>query len=691
MDSRERETILEDLLHEDEELRRLAVERTSMLPAEEAVAALVAQLGDASWRVRKAAIDRLAASADVSSTARALVGSLSDGDNPGRRNAAVEALVRCGPASLPVLLEATRDPDVDVRKQVVDVLAGIAHPGSAERLVELLGDPDANVRGAAADALGAVASSDAVPVLVDAAATDAEPLVRLSSLRALARMEAAVSPGQLVGVLDDPLLRPPASVLLGSSDDPGALDVLVKGLSSNSRSAREAAMHALVTVAVRNTPDVVADRIRAGWDDPAPGLEDAFERVVDGPLSNRLALVQFLGLVRPEGAVVPLLRAGCDEALEEVVLTVLSGFGEGAEGQVDSFWDALEAESQVLACGVLGRSQGAVGEARLRRTLDARDAQLRVAAARALGKRRAEAAVPELVARLEAAGSRDYDEPDESEEVAEAIVAVVGHEAATPGLVERTLGLLDERIDGATDAYRLAATRILGRLGRPADLGRLQLALTDPAEHVRRAAVEALARVVPGAVEPLRLAMADESPMVRIGATKALAASGAPEAMADLATLAEDEDPRVRASAMRAVGSFMTHTPEPEAGRERALSVLAAGIRRGGSIGLAALESLKAVGGPGVVALAQGSLADADPEIVGSALACIGEHGGSDDLKTIQDLLAHDHWAVRAQATQIAAERRYGMAVPAILRRLDIEQDDFVRNAILRALAVLEG
>jgi HEAT repeat protein len=91
------------------------------------------------------------------------------------------------------------------------------------------------------------------------------------------------------------------------------------------------------------------------------------------------------------------------------------------------------------------------------------------------------------------------------------------------------------------------------------------------------------------------------------------------------------------------------------------------------------------------VALAQGSLADADPEIVGSALACIGEHGGSDDLKTIQDLLAHDHWAVRAQATQIAAERRYGMAVPAILRRLDIEQDDFVRNAILRALAVLEG
>jgi HEAT repeat protein len=187
------------------------------------------------------------------------------------------------------------------------------------------------------------------------------------------------------------------------------------------------------------------------------------------------------------------------------------------------------------------------------------------------------------------------------------------------------------------------------------------------------------------------LAMADESPLVRIGATAALAASGTSEAITDLATLAEDEDPRVRASAMRAIGIFMQHTPEPEAGRERALSILAVGIRRGGAIALAALEALNVMGGPGVVALAQGSLADADLEVVEGALACIGEHGGPEDLTILQDLLAHEHWAVRAQAIQVAADRRYGKAVPAILRRLDIEQDDFVRNAILRALAVLEG
>jgi HEAT repeat protein len=63
MDSRDRESILEDLESMDEEVRRLAVDRLTLLPSEEAIPALVERLGDSSWRVRKAAIDRLAASA----------------------------------------------------------------------------------------------------------------------------------------------------------------------------------------------------------------------------------------------------------------------------------------------------------------------------------------------------------------------------------------------------------------------------------------------------------------------------------------------------------------------------------------------------------------------------------------------------------------------------------------------------
>ena len=60
MDGRDRESILEDLRSTDDEVRRLAVERLTVLPSVEAIRLLVERLGDSSWRVRKAAIDRLA-------------------------------------------------------------------------------------------------------------------------------------------------------------------------------------------------------------------------------------------------------------------------------------------------------------------------------------------------------------------------------------------------------------------------------------------------------------------------------------------------------------------------------------------------------------------------------------------------------------------------------------------------------
>ena len=62
----------------------------------------------------------------------------------------------------------------------------------------------------------------------------------------------------------------------------------------------------------------------------------------------------------------------------------------------------------------------------------------------------------------------------------------------------------------------------------------------------------------------------------------------------------------------------------------------------------------------------------------------------SEVLKELFPLVAHADWSVRAEAVRVLAERRVRHAVPAILRRLETEQDEFVRDAIFRALAVLE-
>ena len=124
-DDRDRESVLSDLTGEDEEVRRLAVERVSVLSIEEAVPHLVERIGDTSWRVRKSAVERLVACPAHESVVAALVAALGDGENTGRRNSGVEALVECGGAAVPQLLAAMTSDDSDVRKLVVDALAGI--------------------------------------------------------------------------------------------------------------------------------------------------------------------------------------------------------------------------------------------------------------------------------------------------------------------------------------------------------------------------------------------------------------------------------------------------------------------------------------------------------------------------------------------------------------------------------------
>jgi HEAT repeat protein len=76
--------------------------------------------------------------------------------------------------------------------------------------------------------------------------------------------------------------------------------------------------------------------------------------------------------------------------------------------------------------------------------------------------------------------------------------------------------------------------------------------------------------------------------------------------------------------------------------------------------------------------------------VVQSALACIRRHGRDAELAALLPLLAHPHWAVRAGAIEALAERRFVAAVPAVLRRLDGEDDEFVRGTLLRALQRLE-
>jgi HEAT repeat protein len=692
-DERDRQSVLSDLESPDEDVRRLAVERVEALRGSEVIPRLVESLGDPSWRVRKVGVERLAAWSDADAVAEALIAALADGDNPGRRNAAVEALVHQGVSAVPRLIDALEQVDTDVRKFAVDVLAGIGDSRAVEALVSRLVDPDPNVGAAAADALGAIGGDEASGALREAATTASQPsLVRFSALHALDNLDVPLRAGELASALDDPVLRPAGLALLGRvPDDEEALAILLKGLGSGARACREAAIRSLLGLVARRDGDDLEDlvaRIRAAASATPGTLESVVARLEDADLPTRLVLVQFLGLQANPLVALPILRAGRDEALVQVALAGLETLDCVAEQAIDEAFHELDAEERHDACVFFGRARGPRSAERLSVALDDADSAVRAAAARSIGARLLVPAAPKLVGRLErAALEEDLDGEQERIAVSEALVAL----AAAPGAAAADL-IVDHLgpLLGRAQPVRLAAARVLAGMGRPGDADLVALLLRDASGAVRRAAVEALARLDPETTgEPLRLAVADESPEVRLAAAAALGDSSSDEVFEDLGRLAADDDVRVRARAVAAIARRFTSAADA-ARRDAALGVLDDALRDEAPVALAAVEAARAVGGE-AACTARSLLSREEPDLVREAVRCLGAHAEADALSDVIPLVGHRDWSVRAEAIHTLAERRVRRAVPAILRRLETEQDEFVRSETLRALERLEA
>ena len=694
-EDRERSSIDRDLSSADEELRRLAVERLLELPSESAIPRLVECLGDASWRVRKAVVERIVACSDSGEIVGALIDALSDGDNTGRRNSAVEALVACGPRVVTRLVDALASDDVDVRKLLVDAIAGIGDVSARASMIQMLQDPDVNVRAAAADALGVLGGDESVAALRELiSAADEDTLVRFSGLHALARLEVAVPVSELADVLDDPVLSTAGYSLLGYADDEASTACLLKGLSASSRACREAGMEALLRVLARRDGAGEAElvgRLREAAGNSDVLISSALERLQEADLSSRLVFIQFLGLVGDSRVVIPMLEAGRDEAISEVAQATLESLGDIAELEIDARWSELDTEMRRSACELLARTTGASGTSRLLAALRDSDSELRAVAASALGERRCIDALSDLVNALQqAAAGSDFEAEEEVAAIEQALVEIASHAGPERGGLSSVIATLAGLLDDVDEALRLSIATVLSQICREEDHDVVNLLQRDSSPQVRRVAVDGFERLAPEpAVERLRLALVDESPVVRIAAAVALGRALQPGLVEDLRRLIGDEDHRVRAAALRAIGAHGSRGDDEV--RHHCIQMIAPAIAADGMVAMAAVEALGTIGGHQAAKVAAGALARPESELLQAAIACVGAHGDVPALEDLFPLLSHDSWAVRADAIQTLGERRVGHAVPPILRRLEMEQDGFVRDAILRALRRLEG
>ena len=592
--------------------------------------------------------------------ATALVGcgACSRGDlqssDPGRR---AEAVRRLGgsrsPGDLAAILVAQQDPDARVRRAAATAHGARGGTPSQEGLSAMLGDPDPSVLAAAARALGAIRP--------DGPGTDARAAAELHRRAALA-----------------------LSGAYGRADAPGRAEIAA-ALREIGGSLR----------------DAVEAEARLIWDRNARALRGTSE-------AGRAGAAEELGRSGRADAVkllVPLLEdTGGDP---RVMAASARGLGWSGDGSVveplgaalDSRW-ADVAEGAAWALGNIGNPAGAESLAEAGSTAPLRLAQAAVAAllgmppAPETGVALCEVAVrtthpPAAEQAAIGARTRGSECPDKilTQRIArggvgaDAALAAFGalglHGERLKGGGERALALLQPSAD---PRLRASAARALGNAPYPAAIPALQrrAGATSDAEELGEVTV-ALARLAPDSSGPLALRLAgDPDPRLRASAARALALSRPATGGEALALLARDGDAAVRAAAIAALGTLGSPGVAPLA------AVLAA--RRGDAGDASAIvRALEATGDPGALPLLASMLSG---EQAPAAAAAIGRLGGAAGSSILLAALEKGHAGGRVEVIEALGFLGSPDAGDAVARELTSDRPE-VRSAAVRALGRL--
>ena len=653
------QTLTVQLSSADEEMRRSAVISLARLPRDGVKALLLQALGDASWRVRKEAIEAVLAAVGSEEEIEDLVLLLRAHDNAGMRNSAVETLCRIGGRALPVLSRYLHDPDHDVRKFIVDIVGDIGAADSLPLLIEALDDDDQNVCAAAIENIGKLRVAAAHAHLVKCLAKP-DMMLRFAALEALARLGKPVPLDDLLPLAKENFLKKGVFDCLGSEGDGEAVPLLVKGLQEN-RSVREAAAAALVRLRDASPPlQRLVDEKLAPLRHSAvvEGLVASLAMAADR--QSKEALIAILGVIGDERAAMPLLQeisAGCSS--KQCLAAFASMGAAGTSFLLEAFPASNEAQRRFIAyaCGELAVPDRA--ELLWQGMRDA-DPELRAISAVAVGKTGQGGLVDQVVALL------DDPMPDVRTAAIKALTALA---ECTGDTLQK---LAEMFFTSKWPEKRCNAVVLFTVLG---DLDKLSILVKDEDVDVRKAAVHALAKAGSRAgLNHLVLALVDEDPDVRSAAAQALGRVGGPEVLDLLMLVLRDDDPWVRMEAVKSLGLL---------GDEKAVEAIAAiAVSDEPPVVIVALESLVALLDNGATDLLIISLDHKDEEVVKAALELLSKLDDRWLGGCKERLLNHPHWDVRRAFIRTLAMLRGEKALPDFQAALKRESDELVRRLL---------
>lgn len=297
--------------------------------------------------------------------------------------------------------------------------------------------------------------------------------------------------------------------------------------------------------------------------------------------------------------------------------------------------------------------------------LAAEQAAVRATGARCLAAFPAYQAYPYLVKALD----------DESVDVQLAAIDSLRRVAAR-GAVDHIARLLDSR-----DAQvRATAAEALGELGARAYVNRLVSALSDPSGDVKVAAIHALGQLRdPAAIDDITAMLAEDGIDVVVAALRVLGTFGDRTTVYDILAKTRSNAKKVRVEAITALGQL---------GDPRATLTLV-GMLKGqpSDIQRAAVRAIAEIGDPAAVEPLLAMLGPNEgAEATAAVIRALGQLGDERAVEPLLGLLRHQQ---HVPTVRSALERIGPVAVPYVVRELEVTENHTYQLALLSVLARL--
>jgi HEAT repeat protein len=527
---------------DDWKVRRSAVDELSREARPEMLASLVTALRNEhrNFNVLSSALQLLSAS-DVDLTAP-LAALLREPDADLRIQAALALGERQTAGAIEALIGALGDPDINVRFHAIEALGRMHAADAVDALADIAEGEDFFLVFPAIDALAKMHDARVAPRLI--------PLLRRNDVTeavadALAGLGNADAVRPLVGVLNTtgpaaPIARALAQIYERYESRYGGGALIAAEFQAAIRPpGAQRLLDALATTVV---PDLSGLVTVVGWL-RGPAVEQALARLL-GQAAVRPAVIE--AIVRQDGGIVDLLidQLGGEDA--DVRLSAIVALGRLGDGRATPALTAMLAGDRaeiVAAASALARIGDVSAFEALLPLLAHADSTVRQAAIGALNS----LGHPDMAARV----CDLLSSPDSR--VRESAVRIAGY-FGYPECSEAVVRLASD----TDEAVRRAAVEHLPFLDDPRAAPSLVAALADRSGRVRAAAAQALAHMPrPAADAALIEASADADAWVRYYAVRSLGTLGDPAVLTRLAAIAaSDPAMHVRIAAVESVGAI---------------------------------------------------------------------------------------------------------------------------------------